>query len=250
MGKLHELLAVEGDKKGTSEKILKEGLTTFIKRSDHFTGHTKVLEYFDDVRNDKEGGVTERNEIVTTVGKKLEYIMGPVADYYNVTLQKETTNQKATADLVVDGETLGKSLPATFLLGLETKLKGVREVISAVPTLQPGISWIPDTDAGEGVFKREHPERTFKTERTIKPFELSPATKEHKAQVEKLSVDVNIGVFITDSSSSMLSPADKSKMLERVDKLIQAVKKARQRANNIDVEKAEIGGAITKYILG
>ena len=36
MGKLHALLAVEPDKKGTAEKILAETINTFNKKQDHF----------------------------------------------------------------------------------------------------------------------------------------------------------------------------------------------------------------------
>lgn len=250
MGKLHELLAVEGDKKGIADKVLNEGKVTFTKRADHFTGHVKTIKFFDEARNDLEGGECERSEIVTTVMDKLQYIMGSVAEYYDITLQKESTNQQAVADLIVDGKTLSENLPATYLLGLETKLKSLRDLVGAIPTLQPGISWVPDVNAGEGIYKREHPEETFKTEKIIKPFVLAEATKEHKAQIERLSADVNIGKYTSQSSSSMLTSAAKSAMLGRVDNLIQAVKKARQQANNINVVDREIGENIVSYIMG
>ena len=41
MGKLHELLAVEPDLKGASEKIIGETINTFTKKQHHFIGRHK-----------------------------------------------------------------------------------------------------------------------------------------------------------------------------------------------------------------
>ena len=39
-GKLHELLAVEGDLGGASKKLMVEAANTFSKKTDHFMGST------------------------------------------------------------------------------------------------------------------------------------------------------------------------------------------------------------------
>ena len=48
----------------------------------------------------------------------------------------------------------------------------------------------------------------------------------------------------------MISPAEKSALLGRIDKLIQATKKARQQANAAEVVNREIGRKIMDYING
>jgi hypothetical protein len=250
MGKLHELLAVEGDLQGASKKILEETETTFSKRADHFQGSVKTLTLFDEVKNEQEGGVTERKELVTTVGDKLRYAFGSIEKYYDAVLQKELTNQKTSSDLIINGEVIAKNLPATFLLGLETKLKQLRAIFMAIPTLQPGVSWVADVDAGEGVYKSQHPQVTYRTEKTIHHKVVYEATKEHPAQVHAWNEDIKVGKYMKADVSGMLSVAEKSNRLSRVDTLLRAVKKARQRANNIDVVHAEIGKKITDYIMG
>jgi hypothetical protein len=248
MGKQHELLAVEGDLQGTAKKVMEEAVQTFSKRADHFQGQVKTLTLFDEARIAE--NTTDRKELVTTVDEKLDYVLGHVATYYDAVLQKESTNQLAKSDLVVDGTTIGKDLPATFLLGLESKLKAVRAVIETVPTLAPGIAWEVDATANKGVYKTTHPVVTFKTEKTIQHKVIYEATPEHPAQIQAWNEDVKVGRYNTEQNSGMLTTAEKSARLQRVDKLIQAVKKARQRANNIDVVKAKIGKTLTDYIMG
>ena len=48
----------------------------------------------------------------------------------------------------------------------------------------------------------------------------------------------------------MISPSEKSVLLSRIDKLIMAVKQARQRANTQEVVKTTIGKEIFNYIMG
>ena len=256
--KLHELLAVEGDRAGVAKKTVDEAINTFNKKADHFKGHVKTLAMFDDKRQENEGGETDRSEIVDTVTSKLAYALGPVSKYYDVVLQKEATNQKATADLVVDGVAIGEGLPATFLLGLESKLKSIRDLVVSIPTLQPGIIWEKDPAAAEGVLRRKHPEETLKAEKKINHQVLVPPTfpKEGEggqslpAQIESWNDTNNVGKYTREEWCSMISVHDKSIMLGRVDTLIGAVKKARQRANDVEIEKKDIGKNIVDYILG
>jgi hypothetical protein len=168
--------------------------------------------------------------------------------YLNAVLQKEKTNQAATADIIIDGATIAEGVPATFLLGLETKLKQVREVYAKIPTLAPGIEWIEDTDKGDGVFKMANPEETYRTEKIIVPQIMYDATKEHPAQVDKIEEVKNVGKYTKNVWSGMMTSAQKSAILGKIDKLMRAVKKARQRANNTEIVKAEIGQALFDYI--
>jgi hypothetical protein len=250
MGKLHELLAVEGDLQGAAKKVTEEAIDTFTKKPDRFLGHVKTLKMFDEVRNENEGGVQDRKELVTTVDEKLNYVFGHIESYYDAVLQKEQTNQKAVADLIVNGKTIGKGLPATYLLGMESKLKAVREMLRAIPTLQPGIEWEKDSDAGEDKYKTAHAVSTYKTEKVIKSKVMYDATKEHPAQVQAWNEDEKIGKYSTTQQSGMLSVADKSRRLTNIDTLIRAVKVARMKANNVGVEKAKIGKEITQFIMG
>lgn len=245
---LHELLAVEGDLEGTFKKIVEETKSTFKNKPAHFLGSHRKLEMFAD--DDKTEYPEEHKAIDETVGSKLEYTAKPIKRYFDAVLQKEATNQTAKADLVVDGKVLAEGLPATFLLGLESRLKIVRSIYNEIPTLDPGIEWEKDEAKGKGIFKTKYPEEKLKTAQTIQHKVLYEATKEHPAQLERWQEALNVGKFIKQTWSGMISPYDKSMYLERIDKLIRAVKKARQKANTAEVVKLKIGDTLFNFIKG
>ena len=145
---------------------------------------------------------------------------------------------------------IASNVPATFLLGLETKLKHIRAEYESIPTLQPGIQWELDATQGKGIYKMTHSEEKFRTKKTIKNHVLAEATKEHKAQVETYTEDERIARVITNKWCGMITPADKSALLGRFDKLMRAVKKARQVANSVTVVDTTIGKEIFNFING
>ncbi len=248
MAKLHELLAVEGDLQGTVKKLSLETQKTFSK-SEMFLGTHRKLVMFDASQQDSVVADDYR-EMVTTVPAKLDYLSKSMTKYFDAVLQKEKTNQSAVADLVVDGETIATGLPATFLLGMESRLKELRQVLEVAPTLAPGLAWIDDVTAGKGVYRVQNPDEKLKTAKTFMHKVLYEATDRHPAQIEKWEEQVAVGKYITNISSGMLSPSDKSELLGRLDTMIQSVKKARMKANMTDVVPAEIGKQMFKYILG
>ena len=249
MSKLHELLAVESDLEETSKKILEEAFTTFVKKGNHFEGYHKTLKMLDEERSGEEDGAEEHKALVTTVPDKLEYVRKSLENYYNIILQKEATNQEAKADLEIAGVVIAKDLPATFLLGMETRLKKLRPLIESIPTLDPGVEWIADLDQGSYVYKSKYPERKQKQEKTNEFVVVTEATPQHKAQYEKVSKNFVCGTYSTQYWSGKITPGQKSLYLSRLDNLIQAVKKARQRANNTEIVKRKIGKELLDYLL-
>jgi len=247
--KLHEVLAVESSLEKTARKLSEESVRTLGKEN-LFKGTTKRLEMFND--QDKNLETSEHQELVTTVDENLEYLMNSVANYWNNVLVKERTNQEATADVVLpNGTVLAEKLPATFLLGLETKLGNLRKVYEAIPTLAPGIKWVPDEMNRAGIFRNDNDSVTFKTKKDIEFKIAYDATPEHPAQVVQLDNTLNVGKYITSAICGMLTPLDKANRITRVDEVQQAVKQARMRANNHIVVKTEkVGEQMLKYING
>jgi hypothetical protein len=245
MGKLHELLAVETDLEATYKKVVDEAINTFSKKPDHFIGQHRSLNMFDESKQNE--NLEEHKELVSTVGEKLLYVKDFVTRYFDAVLQKEKTNQTAFADLIVDGKVLGFSLPATFLLGLETKLKQIRIMYESSPTLPPGIKWEIDNETGRGVFKATLDDK-LKTAKTFMHKVLVAPTDKHPAQVEKWEEQIPVGKYTTTVQYGMLTPAQKSRFIGRIDKLIQGCKQARQRANCAEVVSMEIGNVLYEYI--
>ncbi len=249
MGKLHELLAVEGSRKEAFKKILSETGKVFAERQTLFTASIRTYEPFA-AEDDGERGVVERHDMTTTVKERLRYVGELLVPYIDTVYQKELTNQQAKGTIVVDGKTVAKDVPVSCLLNLESTLAIVRDQFNLIPTHAAGVEWIPDTDFKfPGVLKSAHAELAYRTKKIIKPFELSPATKEHKAQVEKLTEDKVVGKLLRDMWSGQYSPAEKSDILGRLDRLIEACRVARMQANDIDHATSKIGEAIYAVIL-
>lgn len=245
MAKLHELLAVEADLEGRCKAILGETTKVFKEKGNLFSGSIRTYTPFVD---DGVDYPQEHLALATTVGERLSYTMETVSKYYDAILQKESTNQLAKADLVVDGDVIAADLPATFLLGMESRLKLVRSAYANIPTLELSKEWKLDEGKGTGVYVIVHPEESFKTQKTMKSQVLYEATKEHPAQIEKWDETENVGKYTKTLWSGMITPARKSELLGRIDKLIVAVKKARQRANATQVNKVNIGSILAEYI--
>lgn len=247
MGKLHELLAVEGDLEGVAKKVVDEASVTFTKKGEHFQGFHKTLQMLDDERQHEEAPAEERRELVTTVQDKLDYVSDFISEWWDAVLQKEATNQKAKATVLVDGLLL-EDLPATFLLGMETKLKNLRNLYTQLPTLPPGTEWVEDSDQGENIFRAKHPQLRKKEEKQIAHKVLYEATPDHPAQIEKWTENRVVGTYTTNYWMGMVTPARKSEMLKRIDLLIKAFKKARQRANTTEVMNVNVAKKIMDFI--
>lgn len=243
MGKLHELLAVEPDLKGTAERIISETINTFSKKEGHFKRQVRTYQPVDD---DGLKLPDETSEMVTTVPERLDYTWEKVAKYLDAVAQKEVTNTQASAKIEVDGKPLiDKELPATLLLALEGRLKQLREAYNAIPTLEPGEKW--DWDPQTRTYASS-PKDTFKTKKVRKNHVKAEATEKHPAQVEVYTEDMVVGTWTTKKWSGALTSAKKSDLLERIDKLVRAVKQARQRANATEAVSVSVADALSKFI--
>ena len=92
--------------------------------------------------------------------------------------------------------------------------------------------------------------QTTKTKKVMKNHVKAEATKEHPAQVETYTEDVIVGYWTTVKFSSAIPAKEKNEMLERVRKLQEAVKCAREEANGMEVESRKIGAAVLNHVFG
>lgn len=241
MGKQFEVLAVEKDLEATAKSVVEEGVQTFIKKVHLFDGHHKELKFFEEGKDKEAEAFTEDLKVDTTVKEKLDYLWLHLSNLLDCVAQKEVTNTVAKADVIVDGVTILKAVPATLLLNLETRLKNLRNLYLTIPTLTPGVKWeIDKTHEKPEVYKAVNQEVKSKTKKETKSKILVDATKEHPAQIDKWYEEAVIGNFYLDRWSGRTSPAQKSNWIGRIDALLKAVKKARQRANDVEVINFDI----------
>lgn len=246
MAKLHELLAVEADLFKTATAMLADAATTFAKKPEHFLGQVRSVTYLSEDRQAE--NITDEKRLTTTVDERLDYALEYAGKYWDAVLQKEATNQDAVADLDFRGKTILKDAPATFLLGMEDRIKKLRDVIVVIPTLNPALSWDEADDEGKSVYTAKAATQ-MKTEKKLDYITVAPATDKHPAQVKDWTADVNVAKIETFHTSGMWTPARKAQVLANLDEVSMEIKKARQRANMADVKKIKAADAIIGAIL-
>ena len=92
--------------------------------------------------------------------------------------------------------------------------------------------------------------RTIRTKKVPRNHVKAEATEKHPAQVEVYYEDVPIGYWTTVKFSGALPARRVNELLERVEKLQQAVKFAREEANGTEVTDQRVGDAVFGYLFG
>jgi hypothetical protein len=249
---LHELLAARKTATTALDGLTKDTQNKFAKVDSFFTGFTKTLSMSDgeDPASKKlEDAARQDKALPTTVVATLEYYGRHWANAEDVLFQTNLTNTRAVATLEFRGAVLKEGVPVDELLGLEQRLTDLRGLLTQVPTLDASKEWKLDTTAAQaGTWKAIHQLVTTKTEKTVKAIVLYPHSDKHPAQVEKLSDDKVVGAFYTDTISGATTALQKANMLATIDELIIEVKKARTRANSVDVVNEKIGKTLIDLI--
>lgn len=233
---LHELLAIEQGLAETANRLTNEVTKTLSTKKSIFEGMSKAHEIFSE-DNQHLKVATEHKEIVSTVDEQTDFLGTELVKYWDVTLQKEEANQRATADIIINGNIIAEAIPSIVLLSMEKKLSSLLNVYNALPTLDAATAWERDEAyAKPNVFRTKHVTERQHSVTTKKYVTVSPATKEHPAQMASQDVVDVIGKYTITDFSGAVTSHDKAKRLEKLTTLIRAVKKARQRANNTEVK--------------
>ena len=164
---------------------------------------------------------------------------------FDLTATRDVANCKAVADVTVEGQTLLRDVPVTYLLWLEKQLVDLHTFVIKLPTLDPAESWHHDPARGCWVTE---PAKTAKTKKLPRNHVLAEATPQHPAQVQIYTEDVMVGTWTTVKFSGAL-PADRVRELtQRVESLQLAVKMAREAGNSEVVVDQHVGEAIFGYL--
>ncbi|KAB8161990.1 hypothetical protein FH609_025635 [Streptomyces sp. 3MP-14] len=166
---------------------------------------------------------------------------------FDVTATKDWANCSARADVVVDGRTVVADVPVSYLLFLEKQLAELHGFVKKLPVLDAAETWSldPSTD-----WWKTEPVRTIRTRKVPRNHVKAEATEKHPAQVEVYYEDVPIGYWTTVKFSGALAARTVNELLERVEKLQNAVKFAREEANSAEVADRRVGEAVFGYLLG
>lgn len=241
--KLNQILAIE---KGVRARTARE-LTDAHRETQQVDRLSGVIRTYQPRDDDGQELPSESTNVQVVIDRSNQKVADALTRLFDVVATKDYANTHAQADVVVDGEALLTAVPPTFLLFLEKRLVDLHTYIDKLAVLDPAVAWEPAPTSGEGV-SRTAPVMTAKTNKVPKPVVLYDATKEHPAQVQVFNEDVIVGDWTTIKFSGAITKERKQLLLERVDKLAQAVKYAREQANQLEVTDQNVGAPIFDYL--
>lgn len=242
MARLNQIIAVE---KGIKSRSVQE-----LATAQQALAKTALLSGIARTYRPKDEDGEQLPPESTKVQVKAEEVIRKTAEIltklFDVTATKDWTNVQAHADVVVDGQTLLSQVPITYLLFLEKQLVDLQAFIKKLPVLEASETW--NFDASADCWATE-PIQTLKTKKVPRNHVKAEATEHHPAQVEVYYEDVVVGYWRTVKFSGALPAQRINELLERIEKLSQAVKFAREEANNTEAQQQHIGERLFQYLL-
>lgn len=239
--KLNQVIAVNAGKRKRVTDVQTEAYQ-LMQKDPLFRGFIRTYDPRDEDGFQYPGETQKVSEDARELMKRFHEAM---VDMLNLAATQDRANQQAVGDIVVDGDTLVPKVPVTNLMYLERQLVDLRTFINSVPTLPIDRRWTWNTN--EGVYETDK-KQAAKTKKTTNFVEASPATKEHPAQIREVTNDIPEGIWTVVEMSSGLPRTVIMTLTERVNKLIDAVKKAREQANDMTVKEENYAGKLLNYV--
>ena len=166
----------------------------------------------------------------------------------NIVARKEWSNASGAtkANVEVDGKVLLEEVPVTYLLFLEKILTDFRTEMTKMPVLDASDVWSLDNESG--LYKTAEVVQ-HRTKKTQKPVVMLQPTPEHPGQAVMVTEDVQVGTWGTVKSSGAMKAEDKRQILDRIEKLMNAVKQAREEANSVEeTEPSAVSEPVFNYL--
>ncbi|MEN0060917.1 MAG: hypothetical protein AAGA48_02145 [Myxococcota bacterium] len=243
--KLHEVVAI---RKGVKSRTYGE-LTDLHRKSskeDVYAGMSREYAPKDD---DGETFPPEDKKVQLIAEDVLKKVRKLRAEFFDIEATQEHGNLEARGDVIVEGETILTDVPVTLLIFLEKELTDLRTFVDAMPTLDEAKTWHADPNSR---LHRSDTAVTHKTKKVQRPIVLYDAVvkDDHAipAQTQLITEDVIIGHWHTTHLSGALPTPRKEALLERLEALRNAVKRARSRANDLEVKRQEMGAKVFRWL--
>lgn len=241
--KLNQIIAVVNGKKTKTAKAVTE-VYHQLQKSTLFEGISRTYK-----------PSTEEGETFPPESKIVQYkvkdavtaVRQALTELWDVTATQDWANCKAVADVKIGNTVVLAKVPVPHLLFLEKQLNDLQSFVSKLPTLDSSEEWSFSEQQDSYTSKVT---QTNKTKKVMRNHEKAPATDKHPAQVETYSEDVKIGVWDTLKFSGAIPAKKKNEMLERIASFQEAVKFAREEANNTEVDLQAVAQPILDYVFG
>jgi transcriptional regulator NrdR family protein len=242
--KLNQVLATEKELKTNGYRRISEIYKQFQK-PDGFNGFVKTYRKKDEGDEKAEDFPPERKVLQHDAGALLDEVKDYMAKLFDVEATKDWANCAARADVVLDGTVLVKDAPATFLLFVEKQLRDLRAEVDKVPVLDTAEAWSFDAEARMFKTGIVTTHKTRKEPRVVVKFE---PTEHQPGQAEVFHEDRVVGYWDTVKMSSALSATRRKQLLDRIDQLAEAVKHAREEANEAEAPQQDVAKAVLGWV--
>jgi len=244
VAKLNQIVALVQGARAEANKITAPLFHT-VKNPVLFAGMTQVY------TPAEEGGERlpdDNTSVKHTVDEILSAFRKPNARMLDLMSTNENANTEAFADVVVDGSVIIEHAPVTFLMPFQKFLEQeVRGIIRDLPVQDPAETWALSTSSRAGIYQAPSRE-TFRQQKVQEPLVLYQATDKHPAQTELITRDVIAGYWDKTRFTGTISQSRKDDLANNVERLIDAVKVAREEANSIDVDDKPVGDAVFNFL--
>lgn len=243
MTKLNQIIAVE---KGVKNRAFTELTEAHhgVQKASLLAGLSRTYQ-----PKDEEGEQLppESTRVQVRAEEVLRTTAASLTRLFDVTLTKDAANCAAQADVVVDGEVVLSDVPVTYLLFLEKQLTDLYTFVRKLPVLDAADAWAFNTSAD--CWSTE-PVRTIRTKKIPRNHVKAEATEKHPAQVEVYYEDIPVGYWTTVKFSGALPATRVAQLTERVEKLQNAVRVAREEANAAEITDRHAGDQVFGYLFG
>ena len=239
---LSQAVAAEKAVKAEASSVIGQLYAAF-KEPSLFNGEVRK---YRPLAEDGEKFPDEATRVQMRVEEAVQVVFGKLADLFDITLIKDLANGGAKADVMVDDTVLLKEVPAVYLLFLEKQLGELAEGISKAPVLSASEDWEWDANAK---LHRTQPVDAARSKKVQRALTLYPATDKHPAQCQLVTEDVTIGYWAKTKLSGALPLPKKEALLARIQKLVRAVKLAREEANTAPIRPVDTS-ALFAYLTG
>lgn len=244
MARLNQIIAIANTKK-TKVATALSAINSVLNRADLFSGLDRKYQSLDD---DGEKLPPETKIIQKTASEVIAAAKSELTELLDVIATQEFANCDAKADIVVDGVTVARQVPVSYMLFLEKQVDVVKGIVQKIPVLTQDVKWNRSV-SDNNIFVTD-PVTTNRTKKVPKSFTKSPATEYHPAQVEMFTEDVIVGTWSKIDTSSAIPASERDAMLKKIESLREAVKMAREEANSITVTDQKIGKSVLDFVFG
>lgn len=247
---MNTLLAKQENTKGKMGSYLSR-TTKDLQNVSRFRGQKKTYEPLPDMPDDQ--SMRANVPVAVTVDEQLSEIQnGVLKQWLEETFAIEATNSLGAkrVPLIVDGNYFGE-LSAIELLRLKSFLttEGIKNMFSSIPVRQDDRIWNvsenPDFN-GRSIFETEMLKGTKKTSETFEEILQDPNVDKnnlpssYRPAVTKRLRTYEQGRYTVQDFSGEWSRKQKADLLERVDKLLDAVVAAMKDVNDVVAEKSNL----------